>query len=299
MTQLAVKTIVLTGATGFLGSKLAHRLVASRHRVLVLKRPSSRLDRLAGILSDLSLYDITEHDLSAPFRDHDHVDAVIHTATCYGRAGEGAADITGTNTAFPLRLLETAATFGAGAFFNTDTILEKSLNAYALSKSHFVDWGRLFARDRKLRFVNIRLEHMFGPGDDASKFTTHVIRNCLANVPEIRLTPGEQRRDFIYIDDVLSAYETLLERTNTQAEFYEEFDLGSGRAVPIREFVETVHSITGSSASLNFGAIPYRENEVMESKADITKLKHLGWRCQTSLSEGIEKTARYEKELHE
>jgi CDP-paratose synthetase len=294
-----VKTILLTGATGFLGSNLAHKLVASGHRVLVLKRPSSNLDRLAAILPALSLYDIQGTDLSAPFKVHGKVDAVIHTATCYGRNGETTSEIFQANTAFPLRLLETATHFNTDTFFNTDTILYKYLNGYALSKNHFLEWGKLFAGSQKIRFANIRLEHMYGPGDDASKFTTHIIKSCLENVPELKLTPGEQKRDFIYIDDVIAGYEVLLEKTDNQADLFQEYDLGSGNAITIREFVETIHTLTGSTTRLNFGALPYRKNEIMNSEADIERLKSLGWRCQTNLSDGIGKTMRYEKELQQ
>lgn len=289
-----MKTILLTGATGFLGSNLARKLLASGHRVIVLKRSSSNLDRLASILPGLSCYDVA--DLSAPFKEG-KVDAVIHTATCYGRHGETAAEIVEANTAFPLRLLETASHFNTDTFFNTDTVLDKHLNGYALSKNHFLEWGKLFADCQKMRFVNIRLEHMYGPGDDASKFTTHVIKNFLANVAEINLTLGEQKRDFVYIDDVVAAYEILLENAGNQADLFQQYDLGSGKAITIRKFVETVHQLTGSSTHLNFGALPYRENEIMHSAANIERLKSLGWHCQTNVAEGIEKTMHYEKEL--
>ncbi|WP_061538993.1 NAD-dependent epimerase/dehydratase family protein [Collimonas fungivorans] len=294
-----MRTILLTGATGFLGSNLAQKLVASGHQVIVLKRSSSKLDRLASILPALSVYDIT--DLSAPFKEHGKVDAIIHTATCYGRNGESAAEIFEANVAFPLRLLETATLFDVNTFFNTDTffnsgtIVYKYLNGYALSKNHFLEWGKLFADSQKIRFVNIRLEHMYGPGDDASKFIIHVLRQLLANVPEIKLTPGEQKRDFIYVDDVVAAYEILLEKSDSQTDLFQQYGLGSGKAVTVREFVELAHKITGSSAFLNFGALSYRENEIMSSAADTERLNSLGWLSQTDLAEGIREMASQEK----
>lgn len=291
-----MKTILLTGATGFLGSHLARVLVANGHHVLVLKRPSSNVERIASILPALSMYDINGTDLSLPFRKHDKVDAVIHAATCSGRNGESNAEIFDANTAFPLRLLETAASFKTDTFINSDTVLDKNTNAYALSKHHFLEWGKLFAGGKRIRFVNVRLEHMYGPGDDASKFTARVIKDCLANVAEIRLTPGDQKRDFVYIDDVIVAYDILLEQANRQAECFQEYGLGSGVAVTIREFVETVHQLTGSTTRLNFGALPYRENEIMNSDADIEALMNFGWRCRTTLANGIRKTVLYERE---
>src|SRR5207344_1577562 len=105
------------------------------------------------------------------------LDAVVHTATSYGRKGEKAVAVLEANTAFPLRLMESGISFGVKTFFNTDTSLNKYMNFYALSKKQFADWGRLLAGQKKIRFINIELEHFYGPGDDDSKFTASVIRS--------------------------------------------------------------------------------------------------------------------------
>ena len=68
---------------------------------------------------------------------------------------------------------------------------------------------------------------------------------------------------------------------------FEEFELGSGESVSIRDFVEEAHSASKSKSRLNFGAYPYRDNEIMVSKADISKLKLLGWTPKNSIKEGV------------
>ena len=128
---------------------------------------------------------------------------------------------------------------------------------------------------------------MYGPGDDESKFTTYIINSCINNVPVIKLTPGEQKRDFIFIDDVVSAYHILLK--NNEMNAFEEFELGTGEAISIREFVEEVHSITQSRSKLDFSAYPYRENEIMESKANTKKLKANGWEPAITQTEGLKR----------
>ena len=283
------KTILITGATGYLGSHLTHALVAAGHSVAVLKRKSSSLVRLEGVLPQIRLFDI-EDGLEKPFQVSGHIDVVIHVATCYGRNGEGDAAIFEANTAFPLRLLEVAVSFKTAVFINTDTSLDKYLNAYALSKKQFMEWGRFFAERNRLCFLNLRLEHFFGPKDDDTKFTSHVIKSCVNNVPELKLTPGEQLRDFIYIDDVVSAYLLLVEKMDQLNERFVEFDVGSGEAVTIRALVEMIHQLTGSSTVLKFGAVPYRDGEVMCSKADTGFLTGLGWHRQFSLAQGIVNT---------
>lgn len=281
------KRILLTGATGYLGSHLASALLDAGHNVVALKRKTSSLRRLAPILPRITLLDADGLASRALFMDHGKIDAVIHTATSYGRNGESASQIAEANLSFPLRLLDASVAAGIPLFMNTDTALDKFLNAYSLSKTQFAEWGSHFAGQKKIRFLNLKLEHFYGSGDDDTKFTTHVINSCLKDAPELRLTPGEQKRDFIYIDDVVAAYMLLLEKQESLADWFVEFDVGSGEAVTIRRFVELVHQLTASKTYLNFGAHPYREGEVMLSQADVVPLQKLGWYCRHTLEQGL------------
>jgi len=180
-------------------------------------------------------------------------------------------------------------------FLNTDTILDKYLNLYALSKNQLLQWGKFFSMHERIRFGNIRLEHFYGPDDDPTKFSTYVINGCLQNVSELKLTKGEQKRDFIYIDDVVLAYMVLLEKMDSFNNSFLEFDVGSGSSVSIREFVETVHCLTASKTRLLFGALPYREGEVMHSEADISRLAALGWQCRYDIETGLRQVIEQER----
>lgn len=294
------QTVLITGATGYLGSHLACAWARAGHRVAILKRRSSKLDRLASVLDQIRCFDI-EDGVETPFRACSHIDAVVHTATCYGRGDETPLQVFEANTAFPLRLLEAATLFdtetflNTDTFFNTDTILYKYLSAYALSKNHFAEWGQSYGDAGRIRFLNVRLEHMYGAGDHASKFTTHIIKSCLANVRELDLTAGEQKRDFIYIDDVYSAYSILLDAHGSLSEGHIAFGLGSGQAVRIRDFVELAHRLSCSRTQLKFGALPYRAGEIMESAADISALERLGWRPAHTLEQGLSRFIDAEK----
>ena len=285
--------ILLTGATGYLGSHLARAFTGSGHEVVILKRSTSRMDRIADIASRVRFIDVDIEGVQAPFEYWGHFDSVVHTATCYGRNDESPLEVFKANTQLPLELLEAAALFNTNTFFNTDTILDENLNAYSLSKKQFRQWGKSYADSGKIRFVNIRLEHIFGPDDDPSKFTTWIIRQCLANVPIISLTKGEQKRDFIYINDVVSAYLLLLKKVVNEKKWL-EIGLGSGQPVMIKEFVEAVHEITHSHSKLNFGALPYRQNEIMESAADVSFMQKAGWKIKWDLLSGLKKSAERE-----
>lgn len=286
--------VLLTGATGYLGSRLAKALVREGHRVAILKRSSSDTRLVTELLPELAAYDLDRSPLSRPFEDLGGVDAVIHAATCYGRGGESALEIFQANLSFPLTLLETARRFQTGLFLNTDTSLDPGINAYALSKKQFAAWGRLLAEQGGTRFVNVELEHFYGPGDQESKFVTHVMKSCLRNVPELKLTRGEQARDFIFIGDVVAAYLMLLEK-GQEGPSFSDYPLGSGKEITIRELVETIWRLAGSRTILNFGALPYRANEAMHCRADTSLLEALGWRAKTALAQGLEQTVEYER----
>jgi len=145
----------------------------------------------------------------------------------------------------------------------------------------------------------LKLEQFYGAGDDSSKFATYIIRNCIKNTPLLNLTKGEQRRDFIHVDDVVSAFTLLMQRKESYDAFFSEFYIGSGKSIPIRQFVETVHQITNSKTVLAFGEIPYREGELMSSNNDISRLKSLGWSCRYDLTLGLKKVIEEERFLIE
>ncbi len=281
------KRILLTGATGYLGSHLAEALLNAGHNVVALKRRTSSLRHLESSLSRITLLDVEEIALSSAFNNYGKIDAVIHCATSYGRKGESASLIVDSNLNFPLKLIYAAIAADIPLFLNTNTALDKFLNVYSLSKTQFSEWGIYLAKQKQIHFVNLNLEHFFGVGDDDTKFASHVINSCLMNAPELKLTLGEQKRDFIYIDDVVAAYLLLLERQESLADWFVEFDVGSGEAVTIRQFVELVHQLTESRTNLNFGALPYRVGETMYSQASTGALQALGWRCKHSLAQGL------------
>jgi nucleoside-diphosphate-sugar epimerase len=281
--------VLLTGATGFLGSHLLKVLIDNGCQVAILKRSFSDTRRIKDYLDKIQSFDIDLVPIETAFKKCKQFDCVIHTATNYGRCGESAVEVFEANLTFPLRLLEIATLYNTATFFNTATILYTYLNYYSLSKKQFEDWGRIFAEQGNIQFVNIKLEHMYGSGDDPSKFTTWVVQSCLKNVDKIELTPGEQKRDFIYIDDVVDAYKLLLKKAMQLGNGFQEFDLGTGSTVSIREFVETVRKLTEADTELAFGAKPYREQEIMLSEADISKLLNLGWKPRYDLIIGLKK----------
>ena len=287
------KRVLITGITGFLGSHLAKALLAHDYEVFALKRAASSLSRIESIINDINLYDID--DIDSLFRKCGKIDTIIHTATCYGRNNEKVSDVFAANIEFPLRLLEAGNHAGVETFLNADTTLNKYLNPYSLSKNQFLELGKFFSMRKKMRFWNVKLQYIYGPNDDPAKFSAYVINSCLENISELKLTKGEQKRDFIHIDDVVSAYMCLLREVDNLNNSFVEFEVGTGHSISIREFVETVHRLTNSRTLLTFGSLPYRDGEVMQSKANTTALKALGWHCLNDFETALNMTIEQER----
>ena len=240
----AFRRVVLSGASGFLGSHLTRALLKAGCDVTILTRKSSNLDRISDILSRLRNIQLDRHSIDCAFSGA-RVDAVIHVACNYGRRGESFEETLQTNLFLAVRILAAAIRADAAVFINTDTTLPQMLNPYALSKHQFIEW--LGLQSGLIRTVNLRLDQMYGPGDDVTKFVPWLLRQLVDGVEFIPLTLGEQLRDFVHVDDVVRAYVHFL-KTPPIARF-STFDVGTGRLTSLKQFVNL------SKTEVNFNLV--------------------------------------------
>lgn len=286
--------ILLTGATGFLGSNLLARLVKDGHKVTILVRGSSSFQRITPLLDRITIHTFGDSSLYDLFHAN-QIETVIHCATNYGRGNTDPSKLLEANLTMPLQLLHAGCDAGARCFINTDTILDKSVSDYALSKSQFQEWLGRYAQ--KMVCVNVALEHFYGPHDDATKFVSYIVKQLLDGVESIDLTRGEQKRDFIYIDDIVSAFLLILGSCASLESGYIDYEVGTGVTISIRDFVELAKQVTGNTRTrLNFGAVPYRKNEPMETAVNTDAIRALGWLPGTSLADGLSRIVAQERE---
>jgi len=279
--------ILITGGSGFLGRYLARHLLSQGYSVTIMLRSSSSVKGLVDIKDKISIMRVSSADQLRESILNNGADLIVHTACNYGIKGESSLEIFDVNCRFGMALLDASIAAGVTSFINVDTVLNESLNAYALSKKQFSQWGHRAGESGQIRFINVLMQYMYGPGEDSSKFVTHVLQSCLSNIPYLNLTAGEQKRDFIYIKDVVKAYTCLIHQSSKLPNVF-EVDLGTGTSVTIRDFVSRIHALTSSQTELKFGGLPYRKNESMLCVADITKMFALGWKPQYTSDSGIQ-----------
>jgi CDP-paratose synthetase len=288
------KRILMTGATGFLGSHLLARLLLEPEfsDITILKRSYSDLGRIAHLMPGISSFDHDLHPLEEIF-ERNRFDTILHCATNYGRGPIPRAQIIESNLLLPLRLLDLSAGHGTGLFINTGTMLDNRISAYSLSKQQFREWFRGAAE--RMTCIDMLLEHFYGPGDDQTKFVSYLIGALLEGRASIDLTAGMQTRDFTYIEDVTDAFLQVL-RGAKLGPGYVEYEVGSGQPTRLKDFVELARAICGNTTTeLRFGALEYRANEQMNVVADTSRLRELGWKSTWSVRDGLEATVREER----
>jgi len=290
------KSYFVTGATGYLGSQLVKQLCANGSKVYCLIRSTSNLSRISTILSQINL--VCSEGLN--YDDYfvgKSVNCVIHCATDYGRKASSPLSVIESNLILPLKLLHAASSAGVKEFVNTDTVLDKRVNAYSLSKNQFTQWLKTYSS--QISGINVALHHFYGPGDDSTKFATQIIDALLRKDERIDLTPGEQKRDFIFIDDVVQAIMKIINNSERLGIGYHDYQLGTGRSISIKQFVELVKRIAGNSKTLlNFGVLPYRADEIMDIDNSLIKMPGIDWRPLYSLEEGLARTIQEMKRVY-
>ena len=108
------------------------------------------------------------------------------------------------------------------------------MDTYSLSKRQFSEWLEKYSND--IITVNVALEHFYGPYDNDSKFVSYVIRKMLDNEDSIDFTLGLQKRNFIYIEDVVDAFIVLLNNVNKLDNSFHNFEVGTERHCYYKRF---------------------------------------------------------------
>ncbi|MEI7085375.1 NAD(P)-dependent oxidoreductase [Pectobacterium versatile] len=281
--------VIVTGASGFIGSFLVDNLISKGYSVIAISRSPKPKKGQDNKLQWCNWENISKFLENGDFG----VKAIFHLATDYGRnaAGKNYSEIENANVVNPLKLLDLAVRYKISKFISTDSFFSKPefnyqhMRPYILTKSSFNEWGRHLSYVHDLFFLNVRLEHVYGPNDNKDKFIPYLI-NSLKKEERLKCTSCEQKRDFVYISDVIDAYMTILDADFSKK--YTEIQVGTGYSIPLRDFIDfLIKELNCSSDLIEFGGIPQRENEIMNSYANLESLSKLNWNAKISYQDGI------------
>ena len=297
--------LLVTGASGFVGAKVAELAIAAGHEVAALVRPngpSRRLAPLAGRYLPLAV-DLRERRslfaAVASFRP----EAIIHIAWA-GVANSARNDSSqfSENIDAACALVEAGAAAGCKAFIGTgsqgeygagSTMREDALpqptTMYGAAKVAALYLTRQLAQQAGMRHAWLRLFSTYGPDDNPGWLIPSLISQML-ECQRPQTTLGTQKWDWLHVDDVSRGLITAAVTPTASG----IFNLGSGVPVEVRRAVELIRDAAAPGMELVFGEIPFRSDQVMHMEADISRLKAAtGWEPQVPFESGIADTVNW------
>lgn len=153
-----------------------------------------------------------------------------------------------------------------------ESIRESPNSPYALVKQLTTNTALMLYRNYGFPIMVVRPGNLFGPDQSASKFIPYVIQRLRENKP-LNVTPCEQRRDFIYVDDFVYGVELILHHSDKTVG--EILNVSSRESISLKEIIEICRDELKSESEVNYGAVPYRENEVMDLHCSMDKFRNV------------------------
>lgn len=292
--------VLVTGATGFLGSHLTRHLLEAGHEPLALVVPGNDLRRLSDIASDLRLIYGTLQGIAelraelCTWRPQ----ACIHLAWYtepgkYLHAKENIDSLQGSLSLLQeLHACDCRYLIGIGTCAEYETrlgLLSESdklspETLYAASKLSFLLLGQQIAAQLGMQFAWGRIFYVYGPNEDPRRLVPSAILK-LQKGQSFLASPGRQVRDYLHVEDVSRALVTMLEKQATGV-----YNVCSSEPITIRELLNTIGQLIHHQDLIRLGALPYRDWEPMYICGDNSRLKTLGWSPYFDLQAGLQNT---------
>lgn len=297
----ASRKALITGGSGFVGSRLAHYLVDNGWSVDIVTTIEGNLSQLK---SDITKYKIYPHDGSTKgmveLFGQSRPDIVFHLASLF-LAEHKEADVESlirSNILFGTQVLEGMLASGCSYIINTGTswqhFEDKEYNPvclYAATKQAFSDILCFYTEAEGLKAITLKLFDTYGPGDARPKLF-NLLKKMAEEGKEITMSPGEQMLDLVYIDDVIKAFARSAEIIDSNAiDKNVEYAISSGKLIKLKHIVALYEEIVNKPMRIEWGGRDYRKREVMIpwSKGHLLP----GWQAEINLEEGIRRTVSF------
>jgi UDP-glucuronate decarboxylase len=300
--------VLVTGASGFVGSHVVRTLVAQGHEVTALVRPASslwRLEDLEGSFRVARLHNGAADSLLGPLGDW-RPEVCVHLAWYavpgeYLHAPENIASLT-----LSLRLLDELAAVGCehvvmtGTCFEYDTDLGylredgpvRPVTIYAAAKLAASVIGQLRAAQLGIGFAWARLFYLYGPFEDERRLVPALIR-ALLDGHEFPATSGNQVRDYMHVEDLAAALGALAVQRVAGT-----YNVCSGEPVTIGGLINEVARIAGHPNLIRLGALSQRPGDPKFICGDNSRLRSAtDWTPRHPLAEGLAGTVAWWKQF--
>lgn len=295
--------ILLTGATGFIGSALCRRLVDAGNPVTILVRPGSDHSRLTGLSGDLTIAetDMADSDQVTELVNRAAPDIVFHLASSvFNPPGLTAAEHLDANVRGTLFLLEALKTrpdckfiyTGSAAEYPPGNLLSEDLkpgpvNVYGAMKACASLLIDTYARTYGHRTARAVLFTVYGPGEAPHRLVPSTIRSALQG-HSVRLKDGSVQRDLLFIDDAIDGLCTM---AATDLAPGSVINLCTGTGTPVRTIANIIVRLTGATSAIEEHPEETRPDEIRIVSGETMRARDLlKWQPQWSLEAGLAKT---------
>lgn len=291
------RRVIVTGATGFIGTRLCARLVDAGAEVHALSR---RVTPETNGSIQWHRGDLADADAIQAFVRSVAPDTVFHLASqVSGKPGrELVRPMLESNLLGTVNLLDGVQEAGCRRVVVTGTVVEPrddepATSPYAAAKAAATNYARMFHALYGTPVVCLRLSMVYGPGQaDPHKLIPYVIGTLLRGEAP-RVSNGAWEVDWVYVDDVVQA---LLMAADAEGGDGHTLDVASGDRASVRGVVERLADMIEVGGEPRFGAIADRPPEPCVS-SDLERTHDvLGWSAATSLSDGLSRTIKWVRE---
>jgi UDP-glucuronate decarboxylase len=311
------KTVLVTGGAGFLGSHMCERLVQKEYNVICLDDMSTGTKENIKDLLSFDNFTLIQQDVTQPLNIDCHVDEIYNFACPASpvQYQENPIKTFRTNVLGAINMLELARKNNAKIFqASTSEIYGDPLT----HPQKETDWGNVnpigyrscydegkraaetiffdYYRTYKIRIKIGRIFNTYGTNmlENDGRVISNFIVQALNNQPITIYGKGLQTRSFCYVDDLIDAIITLMEKT--EDEFIGPINLGNPDEYTIVELAEKVIKLTDSNSMVVYEVLPF--DDPKRRKPDTTCAeKFLNWRPEITIDEGLKKTITYFKEI--
>ena len=291
--------VLVTGATGFIGSHLVSSLQENGCEVHVIVRRDSVTSRIQS-LGDGTLH-VHVHDGTMQnvleIVSSSKAEVVFHLASNFvaEHRPQDIPALVDSNIAFGCWVLEAMQQNGVKCLVNSSTSWQHSkttrydpVNLYAAMKQAFEDILAFYTAAHGFRAISLVLFDTYGPRDPRPKLINALIASAREGTA-LELSLGEQLIDLVYVEDVVRAYmRAAVLLSANKVDGHERYAVSSGEPISIRALVGAFENILGRTLPVEWGARPYRSREAMVPNYRAPVLP--GWQPVVRLREGLKRT---------
>ena len=287
--------IIVTGATGFVGSNLVKFLLNKEFEIAVIVREDSNLSNLEGIINDIEIYcyDNNLKNLISFFKKTKS-EFIFHLASNFIAEHEfkQVDSLIESNITFGLHLLEAMKESGVKKLINTGTSWQHFNNEeynpvclYAATKQAFESLIEYYVQAEGFSVITLKLFDTYGENDKRPKLI-NLLNKFADEDTELNMSAGEQILNLVHISDVCDAYYNAyrLISTNDNNEHH-IYSVIHDDSYSLKDVIRLFEKVTAKSIKVNWGRRPYRKREVMSLWDNGNILPN--WKAKISLNEGL------------